>query len=400
MYALKRKTITSLKRYFYKRCGEQFLCDDVNNPPKKKPKFKDYVGYKEGNQIFYQCNQNLWFEVYKDLKKAHMSYKQFLKENGLSITPHQVYGVEHSYWMFEEVHKLTVKVIDSIATEYFDLLDKKHYDKNVDLIYQYLNAMEDKLNNIIISNEFGAYEVSTLWRYLTEFKHQKFIKKITQFALANLINCYVSNVEDILRRLRNVAHTYQLINMDQINFLKICEENKKGYIIDNVSKKEENNKVLTESVLKMKSVNGKNRTERMINKPLKYMGLVVKDSSSNKHMYAEIESGDFNKYAYFQVVEEPRSFTQTLPSGKKIDKLVFHIDNFDDGKGHDAIFVPAWMSLELVNGDVTEPCGYLVAFERNQWNNEIIKKLEALNDGCDSVIALTEKNIKGLEYHY
>ena len=117
-------------------------------------------------------------------------------------------------------------------------------------------------------------------------------------------------------------------------------------------------------------------------------------------MYAEIESGDFNKYAYFQVVEEPRKFQQTLPSGKKIDKLVFHIDNFDDGKGHDAIFVPAWMSLELVNGDVSEPCGYLVAFERNQWNNEIIKKLEALNDGCDSVITLDKDSIKDLKYHY
>ena len=399
MYALKPKTITSIKRYFYKLCGDQFLCDDVNNPPKKTPKFKDYVGYKEGNQIFYQCNQNLWFEVWKELK-PHMSYKQWLKENGLSITPQtQVYGVEHSYWMFEEVHKLTVKVIDLIATEYFDLLGKKHYDKNVDLLYQYLNAMEDKLNNIVISNEFGAYEVSTLCCYIVEFKHQKFLAKIKQSELQYWIERYIKDVDDILRSLLNKATTYKLITLNQINFLKICEENKKGYIINSVSKKE-NKQVLTESVLKMKSVNGKNKTERMINKSLKYMGLVVKDSSSNKHMYAEIESGDFAKYAYFQVVEEPRKFRQTLASGKTIDKLVFHIDNFDDGKGHDAIFVPAWMSLELINGDVTGLCGYLVAFERNQWNNEIIKKLEALNDGCDSVITLTEKNIKGLEYHY
>ena len=150
----------------------------------------------------------------------------------------------------------------------------------------------------------------------------------------------------------------------------------------------------------MKTVNGKNKTERMLNKPLKYMGLVMEDDSSNKHLYASVVSGNFNNYAYFQIFEEPHAFKQTLPSGKQIDKLVFHIDNFDDGKGHDAIFVPQWMALRLVGGDVTNPQGYLVAFERNQWNNEVIAKLTALNDGCDSVKVLTPDNIKELKYHY
>ena len=150
----------------------------------------------------------------------------------------------------------------------------------------------------------------------------------------------------------------------------------------------------------MKTINGKNKTERMLNKPLKYMGLVVKDASSNNHMYAVIESGDFDKYAYFVVYENPNPFTQTLSSGKIINKYCFHLDNFDDGKGHDAIFVPQWMTLELVNGDVSKKVGYLVAFERSEWNMPVIDSLEKLNDGADSVKYLTPKTLQGLKYHY
>ena len=90
----------------------------------------------------------------------------------------------------------------------------------------------------------------------------------------------------------------------------------------------------------MKTINGKNKAERMINKPLKYMGLVVQDASSNKHMYAEVSAGDFDRYAYYQIFETPRHFTQQTPGGKEINKVCFHIDNYDDGKGHDAIFLP------------------------------------------------------------
>ena len=150
----------------------------------------------------------------------------------------------------------------------------------------------------------------------------------------------------------------------------------------------------------MKSVNGKNKTERMINKPLKYMGLVVTDSSSNKHLYAVVESGDFNKYAYFVVYENPIKFSQTLSNGRIINKYCFHIDNFDDGKGHDAIFVPSWMTLELVGSDVTDKVGYLVAFEKNQWNNNIIINLGKLDAGADSIQEMTPDKIKGLKYHY
>ena len=150
----------------------------------------------------------------------------------------------------------------------------------------------------------------------------------------------------------------------------------------------------------MKTVNGKNKLERMINKPLKYMGLTVVDASSNKHMYAEIVSGDFDKYAYFEVFEEPKHFQQQTASGKAINKCCFHIDNFDDGKGHDAIFVPEWMCLELVGSDVTDKVGYLVAIERNQFNVNTINNLSKLDDGCDSIKKLTPENIKGLLYHY
>ena len=138
----------------------------------------------------------------------------------------------------------------------------------------------------------------------------------------------------------------------------------------------------------------------MINKPLKYMGLVVKDSSSNKHLYAEAVGGDFDKYAYFEIFEEPKHFIQTTASGKQINKCCFHIDNYDDGKGHDAIFVPEWMTLELVNGDVSDKAGYLVAFERNQWNMPIINALEKLDAGADSIKVLTPETIKNLKYHY
>ena len=138
----------------------------------------------------------------------------------------------------------------------------------------------------------------------------------------------------------------------------------------------------------------------MINKPLKYMGLNVTDSSSNKHMYAVIESGDFDKYAYFQIFAHAQPFLQTLRTGKVINKVCFHIDNYDDGKGHDAIFIPQWMTLNLVGADVNDPNGYLIAFERNQWNMPIINNLEKLNDGADSVKYLTPETLRGLKYHY
>ena len=150
----------------------------------------------------------------------------------------------------------------------------------------------------------------------------------------------------------------------------------------------------------MKTINGKNKTERMISKPLKYMGLVVTDSSSNKHMYATIESGDFNKYAYYCVYETPYNTATKTSAGKTINKFYFHIDNFDNGSGYNTLFVPTWMVLELVNGDVREKAGYLVALERNQWNNETIKKLNDLNDGADSIKVLNPENIKDLKYHY
>lgn len=150
----------------------------------------------------------------------------------------------------------------------------------------------------------------------------------------------------------------------------------------------------------MKTVNGKNKTERMVNKPLKYMGLTVEESNSNKHMYATIKEGDFDKYAYFVVYEDPHSFNQTLPSGKTITKYVFHIDNYDDGKGHDAIFVPTWMCLDLVDGDVTTSAGYFIAFERNQWNMKVIDALQKLDSGKDSIEYITPELLKKNEYKY
>lgn len=150
----------------------------------------------------------------------------------------------------------------------------------------------------------------------------------------------------------------------------------------------------------MKTVNGKNKTERMVNKPLKYMGLTVEESNSNKHMYATIKEGDFDKYAYFVVYEDPHSFSQTLPSGKTITKYVFHIDNYDDGKGHDGIFVPSWMCLNLVDGDVTNSAGYFIAFERNQWNMKVIDALQKLDAGKDSIEYITPELLKKNEYKY
>lgn len=150
----------------------------------------------------------------------------------------------------------------------------------------------------------------------------------------------------------------------------------------------------------MKTVNGKNKTERMVNKPLKYMGLTCEEHNSNKHMYATIENGDFDKYAYFVVYEQPHSFSQTLPNGKTITKFVFHIDNYDDGKGHDGIFVPTWMCLNLVGADVNDPQGYLIAFERNQWNMKVINALQKLNDGADSIMYVTPEILKEKEFKY
>ena len=150
----------------------------------------------------------------------------------------------------------------------------------------------------------------------------------------------------------------------------------------------------------MKTINGKNKTERMINKPLKYMGLNVTDSSSNKHMYATIESGDFNKYAYYVVYATPYNSTSQTKTGKIINKVYFHIDNFDNGTGYNTLFVPSWMVLELVDGDVSSKAGYLVAIERNEWNKATIDKLNALNDGADTIKVLNPENIKDLKYHY
>lgn len=150
----------------------------------------------------------------------------------------------------------------------------------------------------------------------------------------------------------------------------------------------------------MKTVNGKNKTERMINKPLKYMGLVVTDSSSNKHMYATIQTGDFNKYAYYVVYAQPYNTTTQTKTGKIINKVYFHIDNFDNGSGYNTLFVPAWMCLELVDGDVSSKAGYLIAIEKNEWNQPIIDKLNALNDGADSIKVLDPESIKDCKYHY
>lgn len=138
----------------------------------------------------------------------------------------------------------------------------------------------------------------------------------------------------------------------------------------------------------------------MINKPLKYMGLTVTDSSSNKHMYATIESGDFNKYAYYVVYANPYNSSTQTKTGKIINKLYFHIDNFDNGTGYNTLFVPSWMVLELVDSDVSNKYGYLIAIERNEWNKATIDKLNALNAGADSIKVLTPDNIKGLKYHY
>ena len=138
----------------------------------------------------------------------------------------------------------------------------------------------------------------------------------------------------------------------------------------------------------------------MINKPLKYMALVVKDVSSNKHMYAEVEGGDFDKYAYYVVYATPYNCSSQTKTGKIINKVYFHIDNFDNGSGYNTLFVPSWMVLELVDGDVSSKDGYLVAIEKNEWNKSTIDKLNALNDGADSIKVLTPDNIKGLKYHY
>ena len=58
------------------------------------------------------------------------------------------------------------------------------------------------------------------------------------------------------------------------------------------------------------------------------------------------------------------------------------------------------MVLELVDGDVSSKAGYLVAIERNEWNKATIDKLNALNDGADTIKVLNPENIKDLKYHY
>ena len=385
-----------MKKYFRRTCPNVFIWEELQEEKNKKHKpFKSYVGYKENGSVYYQNNQNLLFEVWKELKPK-MNYKQWCKENGLSITPQtQIHNVEHTYWAYEEVRSLTEKLIDLLADKYFEAMAT---DKQVNLLYNYLNAMCEKFNEIILSNEFGAYEVSVLWNYVIELQNKPFVEKMDNTNISNECWKYINEVRWTLNKLNNF-NNYALIPLTQINFLNLCEKNKKGYIITNSNEKVTQIKQ-GENLNNMKSVNGKNKMERMINKPFKYMGLVVTDDSSNKHLYAEVQQGDFNKYAYFVVYENPIRFNQTLANGRTISKYCFHIDNFDDGKGHDAIFVPSWMALELVNGDVSEKVGYLVAFEKNQWNNPIIAKLDKLDAGCDSIKVLTADNIQGLKYHY
>ena len=117
-------------------------------------------------------------------------------------------------------------------------------------------------------------------------------------------------------------------------------------------------------------------------------------------MYATIESGDFFKYAYYVIYETPYNSSTQTKTGKIINKIYFHIDNFDNGTGYNTLFVPSWMVLELVDSDVSNKNGYLVAIERNEWNKATIDKLDALNDGADSIKVLTPDNIEGLKYHY
>ena len=58
------------------------------------------------------------------------------------------------------------------------------------------------------------------------------------------------------------------------------------------------------------------------------------------------------------------------------------------------------MVLELVNGDVSNKEGYLIAIEKNEYSKATIDKLNALNNGADSICVLTPESIKGLKYHY
>lgn len=379
MYKLTKETISKIKhanRVCYHNCNP-FEFDEVNNPPKKhklftKPKHPE----------------NLWIDVYHDLK-IKQSFADWVIENGLTVTrvdstpdlplttlQRTLCSLDLTWrvFIFVKLDEYKPYLFDKDLTFWFDLINTFNKD---------FEQFVGKVNNTW--NEFNYYN-DLIHSFLVEFSWSLDMGKYVgskQLEIYKLIDDYLSSFVLMMDRVTVVK-----------NFLiKIEEKNKKELYNITVNKIEKEN-------FKMKTVNGKNKSERMINKPLKYMGLVVTDSSSNKHLYAEVESGDFNKYAYFMVYEEPVKFNQTLSNGRIINKYCFHIDNFDDGKGHDAIFVPSWMTLEIVNNDVTDKAGYLVAFEKNQWNNPIIAKLDQLDAGYDSVKVLTAENIKGLKYHY
>ena len=65
MYPLQKKTRSIIKKSFKYAAGvNPFDWEELQEEKNKKHKpFKSYVGYKDGNVIRYQCNQNLWFEV-------------------------------------------------------------------------------------------------------------------------------------------------------------------------------------------------------------------------------------------------------------------------------------------------------------------------------------------------
>ena len=383
MYALQSKTKTLMKRWTKSHhITNPFEFDEVNNPVKKvklftKPKHPE----------------NLWIDVHSDLK-IKTDLFTWMKEEGLSITP----------IIPEEPQELTPlqRMLESLDLNWqsyiFGRLDElEPYCLDKDLIFWFyeIRAFNDCFEDF---TEHPGNDWN-LFNYYNNEIHEALYDFSWNIDMGKYVG---SNQIEIYKLIDDFLSSFVLM-MDRItvvkNFLIVCDKNKKSYIITNSNERvTEINQ--GENLNNMKSVNGKNKMERMINKPFKYMGLVVTDDSSNKHLYAEVQQGDFNKYAYFVVYENPIRFNQTLANGRTISKYCFHIDNFDDGKGHDAIFVPSWMALELVNGDVSEKVGYLVAFEKNQWNNPIIAKLDKLDAGCDSIKVLTADNIQGLKYHY
>lgn len=388
MYQLQKQTITKIKRAFKNRSPNPFQWEELEaerNKKHKTPKPKH--------------PENLWIDVYQDLK-IKTDLVTWMKENGLSITPMKIdsrftpltqllksLDLHWQDFIWDKLKEIDIYLPKKLM-EWYDRIKKFKDDFDTFIVGTMLMDHDGK-NDWTKFNEFNDVIHNYCYDFHWTVDMGEYVGTAKELEAYKLIDDYLSSF---------------ILMMDQNtvvkNFLiKVEEKTKKSYIITNSNQKDceikqgENFKI-------MKSVNGKNKTERMLNKPLKYMGLIVTDSSSNKHMYAEVQAGDFNKYAYFMVYEEPIKFNQTLSNGKTISKYCFHLDNFDDGKGHDAIFVPSWMSLEIVNNDVTDKVGYLVAFEKNQWNNPIIAKIDALGAGCDSIKVLTAETIKGLKYHY